>query len=263
MSRSSFTVPEGFRAEILDKVDSTNSEALRRAQQNEIPGLWILARKQSQGRGREGRRWISNSGNLTTSLLLRPQTSLMTALQLSFVAGLALHRCLAVILENTDSAADVSLKWPNDVLINNRKVAGILLESITGRQDQSPYIAIGIGINVLNHPQDHNIQATDLSCYKRDLSISTIFEQLAISMDELLKIWNTGEGFEAVRRLWLEVAHKPGEYLTVKNGQKQTGGYFETIDQEGALRLKLKSGQIERILVGDVYFENVRSGKLI
>ena len=79
----------------------------------------------------------------------------------------------------------------------------------------------------------------------------------------MLIIWDKGEGFETERQLWLEVAHKPGEYLTVKNGQKQISGRFDTIDHEGALRLKLKSGKVERILVGDVYFENVHSDKLI
>ena len=253
MFQSSPRLPEGFRLDLLDETDSTNSEALRRASRKEDPSLWILARKQSDGRGRGSRRWVSDTGNLMTSLLLRPETNLMTALQLSFVAGVALQRTLSELLLAEDNAVDVSLKWPNDVLINHLKVAGILLESVSDSLGQWPYIVVGIGVNVSSHPEGTEFCATDLSVHGNVSSVELIFERLAISMDRMLKVWQSGRGFESIRNLWLEVAHKPGERLIVKNGDSLIKGSFETIDSDGALCLKLNAGTIKRILVGDIY----------
>jgi len=251
--QSSLRLPEGFRLDILDEIDSTNSEALRRAIKNEEPGLWIVAQKQTSGRGRENRRWISQSGNLMASLLLRPEMDLMTSLQLSFVAGVAVHDTVASILQTQDGSVEIKLKWPNDVLINGRKAAGILLESVSDRLRQAPYIAVGIGVNISSHPTDTRFHATDLVSHGEGISVTMVFERLAKSMDRMIRIWQSGRGFETIRRFWLARSHKPGERLTVRSGQTQLEGYFDTIDDDGALCLRLHSGTTKRILVGDVY----------
>ncbi|HDZ82183.1 MAG TPA: biotin--[acetyl-CoA-carboxylase] ligase, partial [Roseobacter sp.] len=144
--------PDGYGCLIFDSVDSTLSEAARRASDLVGP-TWILAQEQTAARGRRGRSWATPRGNFAATLMLRHGEEPASAALRSFVASLALRRAFVAITRDESAFA---LKWPNDVLLNGGKVAGILLESI------GDHLAIGIGVNLAHAPGADQVEANAL-----------------------------------------------------------------------------------------------------
>src|SRR5262245_4960546 len=153
-------VAAGVRLVTFETVGSTNAEALARARGGEAGPLWIMARRQVAGRGRRGQAWISPPGNLYATLLLTDPSPPHRAPELSFVSALAVHD--AVIDACTMEVSRLAIKWPNDLLGDGAKLAGILIEgeSMPGRPLAA---AIGIGINCAHHPADLSTRSTDLA----------------------------------------------------------------------------------------------------
>ena len=145
--------PDGYDRIVLDQTDSTNAEAARRARTLLGP-TWILALTQTAARGRRGRAWSMQPGNFAATLALRPAETAETVALRSFVAALSLYDAFVAVTGRTDS---FSLKWPNDVLLNGGKVAGILLESI-GRGAHLDHLAIGIGVNLAASPTQSDVE---------------------------------------------------------------------------------------------------------
>lgn len=238
--------------EIFEALDSTNEEAKRRAQGGETGPVWIVARTQSAGRGRRGRAWTSRPGNLFTTGLFSLDVDPARAAQLSFAAALAVGDVCASVID----PARVTLKWPNDVLVGGRKVAGILLES-GAHPAGGLWLAVGIGVNLAHHPDDSERPATDLAAEGGVLSVEDAAERLATRFDHWRARWAT-EGFAPIREAWLARAHGLGERCVARLSDETVEGVFADLAPDGALRLDLKDGQRRLISAGDVFFPAAR-----
>ncbi len=245
------SLPDGYALAVFEQLDSTNSEALRQAGKGEAHGLWVWAQAQNEGRGRLGRRWESLPGNLFASLLLRPDCVARTAAQLGFVGGLALYDTVKT-LGNESTESVIALKWPNDLLCNARKTGGILLESITDKTGAIA-VAMGIGLNLSDHPQGTEYPATDLSQHAFGATPDAALERLAHACHHWLGVWNEGAGFEDIRAEWMVRSLAVNAPLEVKLSDERLQGAYRGIDGEGALILALEDGGERRITTGDIF----------
>jgi BirA family biotin operon repressor/biotin-[acetyl-CoA-carboxylase] ligase len=240
----------GFRLATHEVLPSTNAAALQHAVEHDgdTPPLWLVAREQTEGRGRRGNGWISPPGNLyATLLLLEPAPR--RAPELSFVAALAVHDAIG---ERAPMLADrLALKWPNDVLCDGRKLAGILLE---GRmRAEKITVAIGIGVNCLHHPSHTTYPATDLTAAGAHVSAEELFTVLSATMLRRLTQWRSGAGFSAVRADWLARAVGIGETMRVRLPDRELFGRGEGLDASGCLLLRLADGSLQTIAAGEVF----------
>jgi BirA family biotin operon repressor/biotin-[acetyl-CoA-carboxylase] ligase len=235
--------PQGYSKQVHAELDSTNEEARRLALAGEIGPVWIMAERQSAGRGRRGRAWHSPEGNLAATLLLRPDASQAVTGQLSFAAALAVADMATHFAPN----AAIAVKWPNDVLADGKKLAGILLEGGSG------WLAIGIGVNLASYPQGTEFPATSLA----QLGIAAPSQQEALSVlaarfAHWYGLWMQG-GFESLRTQWLARAFGVGAPVRARLAQETRTGVFEGIDASGALLLN-EGGQVRAIAAGEVFF---------
>ncbi|RWR29634.1 biotin--[acetyl-CoA-carboxylase] ligase [Sinirhodobacter populi] len=245
--------PEGVARHILGAVDSTMSEAARLAPHLSGPA-WILAREQTAARGRRGRVWRSPPGNLAATLLFRPQVALSQWGLYSFVAALALDTALARV---SGPHARLSIKWPNDVLLNGGKIAGILLETI-GQGPAPAHLAIGFGVNLEAAPPATTVEpgaVTPVSLLG-ETGITVTPEEflapLAMAFARLSRQYET-EGFAPIRQAWLSRAARLGQPVTARTQTRTTEGIFETIDEGGAMILRTPRGP-QAISAADVFF---------
>lgn len=242
-------LPDGYQLRHLAEVDSTNEEARRMAADMVQVPTWIVADTQTAGRGRRGRAWSSPSGNLMTTLYLPTTLSAIAAGQLAFVAGLALE---TMVRHFIGEAAQVSLKWPNDVLINGKKASGILLESAMQNGEVS-WLAIGLGGNLAQHPEDTPYPATDISAYAAAPDNLTAVSVLATAFDTVYRQWQMG-GFAPILGAWRAVAHGLGGPMVARLETDEIRGIFLDIDDKGALLLRDEAGVTHVIDAGDVFF---------
>lgn len=237
----------GGRIERLASVDSTNAEAMRRAGAGERGPLWIMADAQTMGRGRSGRTWTSEPGNLQASLLITLAAPAPRAYQLALVAGVAVHDALLEVAR--PALTGLGLKWPNDVLIDGEKAGGILIESSATAAGLAA--VIGIGINVATAPEGLGRPVTSLAAHGADVSPADLLAAIAAAAEVWLAVWAEGEGFETVREAWLKRAHPLGERMSIDTGSERIGGVFMGLDGEGALMLETQDGT-RRFTYGDV-----------
>ncbi len=249
-------MPEGYRVLHVEEIDSTNSEAARRGENGEAGPLWIRADRQTAGRGRRGREWVSPSGNLLCTLLLTDQSSAEASARYSFVAALAVAEMVSFFVG--EGPAEVGLKWPNDVLLRGKKIAGILLES--GQRKRSDgsglYLAVGIGVNLASHPSATRWPATSLK--EAGFSVpapEAALNRLALAFDRWRQTLEDN-GFEPVRQAWLAAAQGVGQDIEVRLGDKLLKGRFKDLDSTGALVLELEDGRQTQVHSGEVYFGN-------
>lgn len=238
---------------ILDETESTNAEARRRAEAGDGGPLWITARKQTAGRGRRGRKWESESGNLASTLLLLTRKSPAEAAQLTFAASLA----VADLLDRYVPPALVTIKWPNDVLLDRRKTSGILIESGPAPAG-GLWLAIGIGVNLNQTPGDTERPAT---CIAEHLSQGVVaapsVDEAAKGLAETFGVWLDRWmtfGFQPVLDAW--IARTPGLYgpCTARLTNETLTGTADGVEADGSLRLKLPDGSLRIISAGDVFF---------
>jgi BirA family biotin operon repressor/biotin-[acetyl-CoA-carboxylase] ligase len=237
----------GVRLVAHEVLGSTNAEALQLARQGERGPLWVTADRQTAGRGRRGRAWMSPPGNLYASLLLTGPAAAEHWPQLSFVAALAIHD--AVVEVAADLKPLLAIKWPNDLLLAGAKFAGILVE---GEGDVNA-VAVGIGVNCARHPGDTGFPATDLAAAGATVSPATLLSALSIKMLGRIAQWNAGEGFSTIRADWLARASGVGERVRVRLAARELVGRFEALDEAGALVLRLADGNTATIAAGDVF----------
>jgi len=241
-------LPAGYALSHLTETDSTNADAMRAALKGERGPLWILADRQTAGRGRDGRAWTSLAGNLHASLLFSPSCSVQRAAGLALVAGVAAIDAIHA----AKTSLRPRLKWPNDILIESAKVGGILIESTRhGSRDQLT-VVIGVGINLATAPADLAGFATSLAAHGIVLSSHEALSLLAGAMDTWLKVWDEGAGFDRVRTAWLERAGSLGEPLSVHGADGPIEGRFAGLSPDGALLITGSDGQERRIRFGDV-----------
>ncbi len=242
--------PEGVDRVILDSAESTMSEAAQRAASITRP-TWIMAHRQTAARGRRGRAWAAPVGNLSATLVFKPDASPADAAQRSFLAANALYAALAIYVP----AEKLSLKWPNDVLLQNGKVAGILLEA-SGQGPCVDWLSIGIGVNLNHVPEGIENAAFAPTSLKAaggwDVEpidfLTTLAGAYATQEAKLAKL-----GFARIREDWLKNAARVGETITARTGNAEYTGIFDTIDAEGNLVLITAKGP-QAIPAADVYF---------
>lgn len=240
----------GFRLATHKVLPSTNAAALQHAVAHHVDAqpLWIVAREQSEGRGRRGNGWISPPGNLYATLLLI-ESAPRRAAELSFVAALAVHDA---IHDRAPALGDrLALKWPNDVLCRGKKLAGILLEGRLLGEEIA--VAIGIGVNCLHHPSHTTYPATDLMAAGAQVGAEALFAALSAAMLRRLAQWRSGTGFAAVRADWLARAAGIGETMRVRLPDRELFGRGEGLDASGCLLLRLADGALQTIAAGEVF----------
>jgi len=245
-------VLHGFRLITLDTVGSTNDEARRLAAAGGGEGTLVRARRQTAGRGRLGRAWISDPGNLYFSLILRPGCPLVRAGQIGFVAANAVADAAAEVLPGSVA---VGCKWPNDVLVAGRKVSGMLLESEVDRTGDAEWLIVGIGINVDSHPEDVRFPATSLrACEASDaLSADGVLEAFCRHFRAGYAGWSR-DGFEPARRAWMARAVGLGRDIRVHTATAAVEGVFEDVDAGGALIMRGADGNRLTVSAGDIHF---------
>lgn len=245
--------PEGTGRHVLPVTDSTNAHALREAPALSGPA-WFLGLEQTAGRGRRARAWVSPRGNFHGSLLLFPAERPDQVALRSFAAALALRDALVTL---TGLPQAFSLKWPNDVLLNGAKVAGILLEaSSTGAGVQA--LAIGIGVNLIAHPDQSVLEEGALPAVSllSETGMRVTPEAFLDALAPAYAKWEavfTAQGFAPLREAWLSQAAKIGEQIRARTGKDTFYGVFETIDSQGNLILATATGQMA-IPAAEVFF---------
>ncbi len=244
----------GVRLLALESVDSTNDEARRLIEMGERGPLWVVAARQTGGRGRLGRQWISPPGNLHASLILRDFAEAAVAPQLGFVAGVA---ALSALRAATGGAGRFALKWPNDLLLDGAKLGGILLENVSAptgdaRAPVAAVAIIGIGVNCAEAPLDLPFEARTLASIGPSAPDSaTLFARLSDAFVETLDLWRGGDGFALIRDAWLKDAAYLGAHIRVELPRETVEGRFETIDAIGRLVLTTHNGA-RAVEAGDV-----------
>jgi BirA family biotin operon repressor/biotin-[acetyl-CoA-carboxylase] ligase len=231
-----------------DRIGSTSAEAMALARAGERGPLWVTAQSQTAGRGRRGRVWVSEPGNLYATLLLTDPSSPERAPELSFVAALAVHDALAEQAASLGPA--FTLKWPNDVLCGPAKVGGILIE---GEGTDPLAVAVGIGINCAHHPRISEYPATDLAAAGALVRPDDLFRALSAAMLRRLRQWGRGDGFAAIRADWLRRAAGRGGDIRVRLAECELTGRFETLDERGRLIVRLADGTAEAVTAGEVF----------
>jgi BirA family transcriptional regulator, biotin operon repressor / biotin---[acetyl-CoA-carboxylase] ligase len=227
-------LPQGVTLVALDSVGSTNDEAKTLAVAGAADGTVVTSREQTRGRGRRGRDWASPPGNLYMSLLLRPQAPMARLPELGFLAAVALTDTLAPLLPE---AARLDHKWPNDVLLGERKLAGILVETAGVASGVShTWAVIGIGVNLARHPSDVDRPATSLSAAGSALApddlLAPLLDRLLARRDQWL-----AHGFAPLREAWLARAAGLGEAISLRGPRGAESGVFAGLDESGALLL--------------------------
>lgn len=241
--------PAGYTAIHLDAVGSTNAEAFERGRQGAASGLWVVARRQTEGRGRRGRVWTSEAGNLYASLMLRDPVEEARLGELPLVVALAVHDAVAMALPPF-ARADLAIKWPNDILYAGAKLCGILIEA--AGTSEGRVVVAGIGVNCNHHPDVTLYSATDLAEAGYPTEPEALFALLASAMARRLAEWQAGD-FAPIREAWLDRARGVGEAITVRLPTREIVGVFSGLDEEGRLLLR-HDGVLEAISAGDVFF---------
>ncbi len=233
----------------FDEIDSTNSEAKRLAAKGDFGPLWVTAKTQTRGVGRRGREWVSQPGNLFATGLYPVDGDLAKAARLSFVAALAVYDCVDHCMEN----GQTKIKWPNDILVNGQKLAGILLES--GTDMGQAWVAVGIGINLINAPDYEHRPVSALAYFAPDQSqdYSQVLDRL-IGRFEHWSIVYDKDGFAPIRDAWIGCAPGMGGPVTARLVNETIVGTAIGLDVDGALEIKTKSGELVKIHAGDVFF---------
>jgi BirA family biotin operon repressor/biotin-[acetyl-CoA-carboxylase] ligase len=237
----------------LPEIDSTNAEGFRRASGLDGP-TWIIAGVQTAGRGRRARPWSSPQGNFHGTLVLKPTEPPETVALRSFAAALALRDALVQI---TGLQQSFELKWPNDVLCNSGKIAGILLES-QGLNGPDPVLCIGIGVNLIAAPDASQVEAGAFPPVSllQETGLRITPEAFLDALAPAYVRWEatfTTSGFAPLRTEWLAHAARLGEVIRARTGNDTREGVFETIDSAGNLILRTAQGPVA-IPAAEVFF---------
>lgn len=266
----------GYRLFGFDSVGSTNAEAQERLRAGDEGKVWFAALQQTAGKGRRGRTWVSPHGNLAASLLLTFETGNTALASLGFVAGVALSTALDKVCcfetdlgttaradglalgQGTGKSPHIALKWPNDVLADGVKLAGILLESHvipTGGQG----VVIGIGVNVVEAPAGLDYPTACLAALGINTDAPILFEALSDAWVDVFNVWNNGAGLAEVLNMWRQRATGFGAKVAVNAPGGVIRGVFEDVDDEGRLLVLQDDGTRITITAGDVHFGTTAS----
>ena len=233
----------------FESIGSTNDAAMGHLRASGIGDHWFVADEQTGGRGRLGRQWSSPKGNLYASLAIRDPCPIALGYQLGFVAALAIYEA---VLSLAVARNDLSLKWPNDVLLAGAKLSGILIEGGV-LADGGFGAVIGCGINVTLHPTNTPYPATDLAQSGIIATTEQCFAALAQAFRSNLDYFDNGKGFGYIRKQWIERARGIGGPISVRQANDVIEGTFQGLDDQGKLLLA-HDGKVTAIIAGDVFY---------
>ncbi len=238
---------------LLEHTDSTNAEARRRADASETGPLWIVARRQTSGRGRRGREWVSDTGNLAATLLMTTRKPPAEAAQVTFLAALA----VADLLDAFVVVDRVTIKWPNDLLIAGEKASGILVES-GAHSGGGLWLAVGIGVNLAHAPDDIERPATSMAAHLRsDIAYPPPIEAASGVLAEAFAVWMERWetlGFQPILDAWTARTKGLDQPCVARLGHETVTGVADGVAADGALRIRLPDGSLRLISAGDVFF---------
>lgn len=238
-------VPSGYALVSYDQIGSTSEEARRLAQDGAADRTIIWAREQTSGRGRHGREWVSPPGNLYLSIIFRPRCPVAEAPQLGFVIGVAMASAIREFTE-----LPVTLKWPNDLTFEGKKLSGILLDSSDDGNGGVTWVIAGIGVNVAVQPETVP-DATNLQAIGASITVEALLEAFLSKLMPLLDEWHA-DGFAPIRFKWSELAFAFGTPISVKLPDGLIDGTFEGIDASGNLAVRY-DGSLNYVAAGDVF----------
>lgn len=245
-------LPAGWSLVALDAVGSTNDEAASRAEAGAPEGTIVQARRQLAGRGRRGRSFQSPIGNSFSSLIVRPGTAPDRAAQLGFVTALAVGEALR---RRLPPERRITFKWPNDVLVDGAKIAGILLESAARGDGKVAYVIVGVGVNLVWHPprEETSYGATSVAAAGgSDTDVAGYVCDYAHAFAAWLARWRQS-GFAPVGEAWMAQAANLGERIVVRGGREEIVGVLRRLDGDGALILETGDGGTRRITAGEIF----------
>jgi BirA family biotin operon repressor/biotin-[acetyl-CoA-carboxylase] ligase len=247
---------KAFQIIQYDSVESTMTLAKKIAEEGDNHFHCIQAYEQKSGRGRHGNQWTSPKGNLYLSLILRPKKPLYEFGQMSFVVALALMDMLIASHVPKDL---IKIKWPNDILVDDKKISGLLLEA--GQDPKGAnYLILGSGVNIFYAPDEKAKVSDHLSSQNKTNQIAdqiSVIDQcrdkLLHALDRRYQQWHD-DNFRDIKNEWLQHAARLGEEITVRTSNERYNGIFETIDDHGALLLRQNSGITRKVQSGEVFF---------
>jgi len=245
-------LPPGYRLVTYDTITSTMDEAKALAAAGASEGTLVWAKSQSAGRGRQGRIWKSEPGNLYLSLILRPYCPMNRAPEIGFVTSLALYEAIKEFLPESS----LILKWPNDLLVKNRKIAGIILEATSPASGQVEELILGVGVNISHCPPDNEIRlpATCLAVEgRKDIGMFSVLEKFIQAFHKHLCAWRS-KGFSPILQQWQTQTYPQGTKVSV--GQS-CEGRFVGLSEKGELLLELQDGKRQSVTAGDAFFYGV------
>jgi BirA family transcriptional regulator, biotin operon repressor / biotin---[acetyl-CoA-carboxylase] ligase len=229
-------------------IDSTNLEAHRLFAEGQSGPLFLLADEQTAGKGRLDRTWASLRGNCYSTLILPLEADIETVPQIGFVVALAVADLLRQF------GIEPRLKWPNDVLVDGAKIAGILCEVLSSNPLT---IAIGCGIDVAHSPMGLSYPATCLVAEGVTTNRDAVFQSYRTALAYWITIWNNGQNFPTIREAWIQSAIGIGENITMTAATQHLTGTFESITEQGAVILKPQHGPHHILHAGDLHIPSL------
>jgi len=243
-----------FSVQHFDSLDSTNQEALRQAAAGAKEGLTIVSKSQSKGKGRLGRSWQTMDDALALSIVLRPNITAAEVAKFSLLAAVASHQALSLF------APQVGIKWPNDLLIEGKKVCGILTEMQTNNRDLAVVLGIGININTPAQGWDKDMRTPPTSLNEhasQKVNKSDVLQAILESVNQWYNTWQQ-QGFTPIYQAWDDAHIAKQQQVLVHDGNAYIQGIALGLANDGALRL-LVNGQEQRIIAGDVSIMEAKS----
>ncbi len=245
---TTLNLPTGIPLIELKTVGSTNDHAKTLAKNGYPDGTLVWTHEQTSGRGRHGNQWVSSSGNLFMSLVLRPHKNATLVGQLSFVTAVALAKTIEPLLP---TGSKVELKWPNDLMINEKKAAGILLETELNGVAPVNWVVVGVGVNIKAAPEG----ATSLTAAgaRADLEASDFLTSFIQNFVEIKSLWEK-DLFNLIHKEYTSRSYNLGKNINIRMANETISGIYEGIDQTGALIITLNNGSKRIVTSGEVFF---------
>lgn len=240
--------PHRFRLRVHEALPSTSDLVAQLAEAGEPEGLAILARRQTAGRGTQGRSWEGRAGNLHLTVLLRPTDPIRQGPQWSLLAAVALADAAAHHLPAT---AQLALKWPNDLLLGGAKAAGILTEAAADAQGGIAWLSLGFGVNLAHAPE---VPGRATACLADALAAPPApeaFAETLLAALEARRAERLRDGFAAIRAAWLARGPALGTHLAIRRERRDTAGRFAGLAEDGSLLLAT-GGQVHAVASGEV-----------
>jgi BirA family biotin operon repressor/biotin-[acetyl-CoA-carboxylase] ligase len=241
----------GFDVHRLGRVDSTNTRARELAESGAADGTLVVAVEQTGGRGRHGRRWHSPPGNFYGSLILRPKAKLADTASLSLVIGLAALEAVEAV---AGQRVDVTVKWPNDLLLHGRKLAGILLEGAADADGRCSWLVAGLGVNLASHPDAPAYPSASLDeAGLGEVTPDAFLAAYLAALSRHLPVWRA-EGFAPFRNPWLARAAGLGRPVALRVGDIEHRGVLADLGLDGSILVESPAGCLDRFTAGELFF---------